>query len=148
MRAFWGTAPSNLVGVDRRFRGAYCLHHHPCDETSVPNTTQRYIPNDSYLQTCRSENLKSHKDTTMYPTKSRTVVSKVQNSQIDTHSNENRVKEQNRPIRHPWQNTTTLGHRTQLQDTSILSKKSRHSEGIIRKTIQIEFHPNNTHIQT
>jgi hypothetical protein len=29
MRAFWDIAPCNLVGVDRRFRGAYCLHHHP-----------------------------------------------------------------------------------------------------------------------
>jgi hypothetical protein len=26
IRAFWDTAPCSL-GVDRRFRGAYCLHH-------------------------------------------------------------------------------------------------------------------------
>jgi hypothetical protein len=26
MRVFWDIAPYSLVGVDRRFRGAYCLH--------------------------------------------------------------------------------------------------------------------------
>jgi hypothetical protein len=40
MTAFWDIAPSNLVGVDRRFRGAYCLHHqgydyHPDDGGSM-----------------------------------------------------------------------------------------------------------------
>jgi hypothetical protein len=33
---FWDIAPCNLVIVDRRFRGAYCLHHHrPNDEGST-----------------------------------------------------------------------------------------------------------------
>jgi hypothetical protein len=27
MTAFWDTVPCSLVEVDRRFRGAYCLHH-------------------------------------------------------------------------------------------------------------------------
>jgi hypothetical protein len=27
IRAFWDVAPCSLVGVERRFRGAYCLHH-------------------------------------------------------------------------------------------------------------------------
>jgi hypothetical protein len=27
MTAFWDVAPCCLVDVDRRFRGAYCLHH-------------------------------------------------------------------------------------------------------------------------
>jgi hypothetical protein len=27
MRAFWDVSPCSLVGVDRRFRGVYCLHH-------------------------------------------------------------------------------------------------------------------------
>jgi hypothetical protein len=27
MTAFWDIAPCSLVDVDRRFRGAYCLHH-------------------------------------------------------------------------------------------------------------------------
>jgi hypothetical protein len=27
MRSYWGIVPCSLVGVDRRFRGAYCLHH-------------------------------------------------------------------------------------------------------------------------
>jgi hypothetical protein len=27
VRAFWDTAPCGLVELDRRFRGAYCLHH-------------------------------------------------------------------------------------------------------------------------
>jgi hypothetical protein len=28
IRAFWDISPCSLVGVDRRFRGMYCLHHH------------------------------------------------------------------------------------------------------------------------
>jgi hypothetical protein len=35
MRAFWDVTPCSLVGVDRRFRGAYCLHHQG-DESSSP----------------------------------------------------------------------------------------------------------------
>jgi hypothetical protein len=27
MRVFWDIAPRSLVGVDRHFRGAFCLHH-------------------------------------------------------------------------------------------------------------------------
>jgi hypothetical protein len=27
MTVFWNVAPCNLVEIDRRFRGAYCLHH-------------------------------------------------------------------------------------------------------------------------
>jgi hypothetical protein len=27
MTAFWNVAPCSLVEIDRRFRGAYCLHH-------------------------------------------------------------------------------------------------------------------------
>jgi hypothetical protein len=43
MRAFLDIASYSLVGVDRRFRGAYCLHQG--DETSVYSneTTRRYI---------------------------------------------------------------------------------------------------------
>jgi hypothetical protein len=28
---FWDAAPRSLVETDRRFRGAYCLHHHGSD---------------------------------------------------------------------------------------------------------------------
>jgi hypothetical protein len=45
MRVFWHIAPCSVVGVERRFRGAYCLHHHPDDGASVySETTRRYIP--------------------------------------------------------------------------------------------------------
>jgi hypothetical protein len=30
IRAFWDVAPCSL-GVDRRFKGAYCIHHHRPD---------------------------------------------------------------------------------------------------------------------
>jgi hypothetical protein len=54
MREFWDTALCSIVGVDRRFQGAYYLHNQVItlmveevrtSETSVyPNeTTQRYI---------------------------------------------------------------------------------------------------------
>jgi hypothetical protein len=63
VRVFWDIAPCSHVEVDRRFRGAYCLHHqddqgdHRLDdevltsETSVNfNATKRcYIPEDSKL---------------------------------------------------------------------------------------------------
>jgi hypothetical protein len=67
-RVFWDIAPCSHVEVDRRFGGAYCLHHRPDDgrrhtsETSVNfnATTLRYISEDSKLHTRRRENLKSH----------------------------------------------------------------------------------------
>jgi hypothetical protein len=53
---FWDILPCKMI-VDRRFRGAYCLHH------QVDNHfTQQYIPEDnSKHHTRRRENLKSHK---------------------------------------------------------------------------------------
>jgi hypothetical protein len=32
MNIFWVVALCSLVEFDRRFRGAYCLHHRPDDE--------------------------------------------------------------------------------------------------------------------
>jgi hypothetical protein len=70
-RVFGGVGPSILVGVDRRFRGTYCLHHQHDDfalmmeavRTTEPSvyseTTRRYIPEDCKLHTRRRENLKS-----------------------------------------------------------------------------------------
>jgi hypothetical protein len=31
MSVFWNIAPCSLVETDRRFRGAYCFHHHGHD---------------------------------------------------------------------------------------------------------------------
>jgi len=69
-RVFWDVAPCSHVEVDRRFRGAYCLHHQGAlmmeavrtSETSVNFnlTTRRYIPEDSKLHTRRRENFKTH----------------------------------------------------------------------------------------
>jgi hypothetical protein len=69
-RVFWDIALCSIIGMDRRFRGAYFLHHQGdkymeavrTSETSVHSneTTRRYIPEDSILHT-RRENLKSHK---------------------------------------------------------------------------------------
>jgi hypothetical protein len=55
MTAIWDIGPCSLVGVDRRFRGAYCLCHNPDEvlmevvrtsEMSVysKETTRRYSP--------------------------------------------------------------------------------------------------------
>jgi hypothetical protein len=59
---FWDVAPCSLVEVDRRFRGAYFLHHQRIPETSVRfhETTRRSIPEDSHIHTGHRENLKSH----------------------------------------------------------------------------------------
>jgi hypothetical protein len=60
IRAFWDVALCGL-GVDGRFRSAYCLHHQGTSETSVNSKTiQCYILEDSKLYTRRRENLKSH----------------------------------------------------------------------------------------
>jgi hypothetical protein len=69
MRAVCDIAPCSL-GIYRRFRGVYCLHHegdyHPDDEvctseTSVySETTWRYIREGSHLHSRRYENLKPH----------------------------------------------------------------------------------------
>jgi hypothetical protein len=50
MRTIWNIAPCNLVGVDRRFSGAYCLHSQG-DETSSysKDVTRRYSPEGSLL---------------------------------------------------------------------------------------------------
>jgi hypothetical protein len=55
-RILWDVLPCSQVDVDRRFRGAYCLHHQRdaarTSETSVYIylTTWQYIPEDSKLQ--------------------------------------------------------------------------------------------------
>jgi hypothetical protein len=62
IRVLCDIAPCSLVGVDRCFTGAYCLHHQGLYitlmmeavrtyETSVysNDTTLRYIPEDSHL---------------------------------------------------------------------------------------------------
>jgi hypothetical protein len=55
-RVFWDLLPCSQIDVDRRFRGAYCLHHLMTkavriSETSVNInlTTWCYIPKDSKL---------------------------------------------------------------------------------------------------
>jgi hypothetical protein len=32
MSVFWDVAPCNLIDIDRRFRGTYCLHHYHTDD--------------------------------------------------------------------------------------------------------------------
>jgi hypothetical protein len=61
---------------------------------------------------------------------------------------EARVKEHHRHIHlyHPGksavaEHSINLGHRKQLQNTSILAKKSRQMDQIIREEIEIQLHP-------
>jgi hypothetical protein len=58
---FWGVLPCKMI-VDRRFRGAYCLHHQEIETSVYNHFTRQYIPEDnSEHHTRRRENLKSHK---------------------------------------------------------------------------------------
>jgi hypothetical protein len=41
MSIFWDVAPCSLVEIDRRFRGAYCLHH---QGDVGPHTHSRILP--------------------------------------------------------------------------------------------------------
>jgi hypothetical protein len=55
MVGFRDVAPRNLVDIDRRFRGAYSLHHQGDDSSSeksvnIYRTTRLNIPEDSHLQ--------------------------------------------------------------------------------------------------
>jgi hypothetical protein len=54
--AFWDVAPCSLVGLDRRFRGAYCLNWR---RQYAPLKTSVYIFECSNLHTHRRETLKS-----------------------------------------------------------------------------------------
>jgi hypothetical protein len=60
MRVFWDIMPCSPVGVDRRFRRAYCVHYQGGDdgnsthsETSVysseTTTIRRLIPENSHI---------------------------------------------------------------------------------------------------
>jgi hypothetical protein len=42
MAVFWDIAPCSLVKIDRRFKGAYCLHH----QVNFYQTTRRNNPED------------------------------------------------------------------------------------------------------
>jgi hypothetical protein len=58
MAVFWDVAPCSLAEIDRRFRGAYCLHHQDLimeavstSETLISfyETARRNIQEDRYL---------------------------------------------------------------------------------------------------
>jgi hypothetical protein len=59
MTVFRDVAPCSLVEIDRRFRGAYCLHNHRPDEAVSTSETSAnfyeitgsYIPEDSHPHT-------------------------------------------------------------------------------------------------
>jgi hypothetical protein len=64
MSLLWAVVPRRVINTNRRFRGAYCLHHKgddsPASETpvSIYQTTQCYIAENSHLHTRRRKNLK------------------------------------------------------------------------------------------
>jgi hypothetical protein len=55
MAVFWDVAPCSLVEIDRRFRGAFCLHHqaYDPDDAGTPvntyQTTRCNIPEGSHF---------------------------------------------------------------------------------------------------
>jgi hypothetical protein len=60
MTAFWDMAPCSLVAVDRRFRGAYLLHH-PRPENGAERT-QRNISEGYHIHCIYSQMLLNIKD--------------------------------------------------------------------------------------
>jgi hypothetical protein len=53
-KVFWDVLPCSQIDVDRRFRGACCLHHQGAERTSetsidIDLTTWQYIPEDFEL---------------------------------------------------------------------------------------------------
>jgi hypothetical protein len=66
MRVFWDIAPCSLVGVDRRFRVAYCLHHQRDEWMNLnvvfyqfhcPNITIKIKNSDRNFPPCSSSHL-------------------------------------------------------------------------------------------
>jgi hypothetical protein len=53
MIAFCDIAPCSLTEEERRFRGAYCLHHKPYELLK-----RRYMPEGYHIHIRRRENLK------------------------------------------------------------------------------------------
>jgi hypothetical protein len=45
IRTFWDVALCSLIGIDRRFRGAYCLHH---QDYELPLLLNSGFSNESY----------------------------------------------------------------------------------------------------
>jgi hypothetical protein len=69
MTVFWVLAPCSLIEIDRRFRGAYCLHRldvkalSTCETlVSFYQTTGRNITEDSHLQIINSLNNNGYKE--------------------------------------------------------------------------------------
>jgi hypothetical protein len=74
IRALWDVAPCNPIGVNRRFRGAYCFNLQGDEFTALKieavrttetslysnQTTRRYMPEGSNFHTRRRESLKYH----------------------------------------------------------------------------------------
>jgi hypothetical protein len=48
--AFWDIAPCSFVNVDRRFRGAYCLHHQGPDDRDSKHSNYTVTVTDSIIR--------------------------------------------------------------------------------------------------
>jgi hypothetical protein len=48
-RVFWDIMPCSQIDVERRFRGAWCLHHQGYESSQVPRTSETSV--DIYLTT-------------------------------------------------------------------------------------------------
>jgi hypothetical protein len=85
MAVFWVVAPCSLVDINRCFRGACCFHHQS-DKTSINiyQTTRRNKPEDSSLHTRRLENLKSHINNSLCPTKMTALVTAEMEGRLES----------------------------------------------------------------
>jgi hypothetical protein len=52
IRAFWDIAPCRLVGVDRRFTGAFCLHHQAMNDDGVSTHLWKVVLLRVYTALC------------------------------------------------------------------------------------------------